>query len=51
MVQWFIQAHPLACAAALAVQEVIESENLLENIRVQGAYLSTRSKIRYLVFF
>lgn len=33
------QAHPLACAAALAVQEVIESENLLENIRIQGAYL------------
>ncbi|TFK26192.1 PLP-dependent transferase [Coprinopsis marcescibilis] len=35
------QAHPLACAAALAVQEVIESENLLENIRKQGAYLNS----------
>ena len=34
-----MQAHPLACAAALAVQEVIRSENLLENIREQGAYL------------
>ncbi|KAF9563918.1 PLP-dependent transferase [Agrocybe pediades] len=33
------QAHPLACAASLAVQEVIEKENLLENIRVQGDYL------------
>ncbi|GLB41852.1 putative class-III pyridoxal-phosphate-dependent aminotransferase family protein [Lyophyllum shimeji] len=35
------QGQPLACAAALAVQEVIESENLLENIRVQGAYLES----------
>ncbi|RDB23949.1 hypothetical protein Hypma_009168 [Hypsizygus marmoreus] len=33
------QCQPLACAAALAVQKVIESENLLENIRAQGAYL------------
>jgi len=33
------QAHPLACAASLAVQEVIEKENLLENIRTQGEYL------------
>ncbi|KAG5222615.1 PLP-dependent transferase [Salix suchowensis] len=33
------QAHPLACAASLAVQQVIKSENLLENIRTQGAYL------------
>ncbi|KAJ2934030.1 hypothetical protein H1R20_g3045, partial [Candolleomyces eurysporus] len=33
------KAHPLACAASLAVQEVIEEENLLENIRKQGAYL------------
>ncbi|KAG6821487.1 hypothetical protein H0H93_010211 [Arthromyces matolae] len=33
------QGHPLSCAAALAVQNVIESENLLENIRTQGAYL------------
>ncbi|KAK2463604.1 hypothetical protein APHAL10511_004355 [Amanita phalloides] len=33
------QAHPVSCAAALAVQEVIRSENLLENIRKQGAYL------------
>ncbi|KAF8906204.1 hypothetical protein CPB84DRAFT_1813845 [Gymnopilus junonius] len=33
------QAHPLACAASLAVQHVIEQENLLENIRSQGEYL------------
>ncbi|KAG6869211.1 hypothetical protein C0993_009074 [Termitomyces sp. T159_Od127] len=33
------QAHPVACAAALAVQNVIESENLLENVCKQGAYL------------
>ncbi|KAF8074929.1 hypothetical protein FPV67DRAFT_1559549 [Lyophyllum atratum] len=33
------QGQPLACAAALAVQGVINSENLLENIRQQGAYL------------
>ncbi|KAJ7678854.1 PLP-dependent transferase [Mycena polygramma] len=33
------QANPLSCAAALAVQKVIKSENLLENCRTQGAYL------------
>ncbi|THU90840.1 PLP-dependent transferase [Dendrothele bispora CBS 962.96] len=33
------QSHPLACAASIAVQEVIESENLLANCRKQGAYL------------
>lgn len=35
-----MQAHPLACAASLAVQKVIVSENLLENIRTQGDYLA-----------
>ncbi|KAE9398555.1 hypothetical protein BT96DRAFT_957548 [Gymnopus androsaceus JB14] len=34
------QANPLSCAAAVAVQEVIVEENLLENCRAQGAYLS-----------
>ncbi|KAF5335986.1 hypothetical protein D9611_006308 [Ephemerocybe angulata] len=38
--------NPLACAAALAVQEIIEEENLLENIRVQGAYLGDLLKER-----
>ncbi|OCH91485.1 PLP-dependent transferase [Obba rivulosa] len=35
------QAHPLSCAAALAVQKVIISESLLENVRVQGPYLES----------
>jgi E3 ubiquitin-protein ligase TRIP12 len=34
-----LQAHPLACAASLAVQKVIAEENLLENCRKQGVYL------------
>jgi len=33
------QAHPLACAAALAVQEVIMKENLLANVAAMGALL------------
>ncbi len=33
------QAHPMACAAALAVQEVIEGENLLANVNAMGALL------------
>jgi adenosylmethionine-8-amino-7-oxononanoate aminotransferase len=32
-------AHPVACAASLAVQDVIEEDNLLANVRAQGAYL------------
>jgi adenosylmethionine-8-amino-7-oxononanoate aminotransferase len=31
--------HPVACAAALAVQRVIESEGLLANVRHQGEVL------------
>jgi acetylornithine aminotransferase len=31
--------NPLACAAALAVLEVIEQEGLMENARIQGDYL------------
>lgn len=34
-----LQAQPLACAASLAVQKVIASENLLANVREQGVYL------------
>jgi len=41
------QAHPLACAASLAVQNVIEEENLLENIRIQGAYLGKLLQERF----
>lgn len=33
------QAHPIACAAALAVQEVIEQESLLSNVVEQGQLL------------
>jgi adenosylmethionine-8-amino-7-oxononanoate aminotransferase len=33
------QAHPVACAAALAVQEVIRDEDLLANVRAMGALL------------
>lgn len=33
------QAHPMACAAALAVQEVIEREDLLANVNAMGARL------------
>jgi adenosylmethionine-8-amino-7-oxononanoate aminotransferase len=32
-------AHPVACAAALAVQRVIRRDRLLENVRRQGARL------------
>jgi adenosylmethionine-8-amino-7-oxononanoate aminotransferase len=39
--------HPLACAAALAVQRVMRRDNLLENVRVQGAWLSRRLKERF----
>ncbi|WP_336055971.1 aspartate aminotransferase family protein [Nitratireductor sp. CH_MIT9313-5] len=31
--------HPTACAAALAVQKVIERDELLQNVREMGAYL------------
>jgi adenosylmethionine-8-amino-7-oxononanoate aminotransferase len=33
------QAHPVACAAALAVQEVIADGNLVENVNVMGERL------------
>ncbi|NJO32463.1 MAG: aspartate aminotransferase family protein [Rhodospirillales bacterium] len=34
--------HPLACAGALAVQQVIRRDNLLENVRRQGTHLARR---------
>src|ERR1043165_8199830 len=34
--------HAVACAAALAVQETIESEDLLANVRRMGGLLETR---------
>ncbi len=36
------QAHPVACAAAVAVQQVIREENLLENVQVMGRRLEER---------
>jgi adenosylmethionine-8-amino-7-oxononanoate aminotransferase len=39
--------HPLACAAALAVQQVIRRDALLANVREQGTYLSRRLKERF----
>jgi adenosylmethionine-8-amino-7-oxononanoate aminotransferase len=40
-------AHPVACAAALAVQEAIEADDLLSNVRKQGAYLAEQLKARF----
>ena len=36
------QAHPVACAAAVAVQEVMAEEGLVENCRAMGARLEQR---------
>lgn len=40
------QAHPVACAAAYEVQQVIQDENLLQNARDMGAYLEKTLKER-----
>jgi adenosylmethionine-8-amino-7-oxononanoate aminotransferase len=40
-------AHAIACAAALAVQDVIHDENLLERVRVAGAFLRERLLERF----
>jgi adenosylmethionine-8-amino-7-oxononanoate aminotransferase len=39
--------HPLACAAALAVQRVIRRDHLLANVREQGEYLLRRLQERF----
>lgn len=39
--------HPLACAGALAVQKVIRRDNLLGNVRRQGAHLARRLNERF----
>jgi adenosylmethionine-8-amino-7-oxononanoate aminotransferase len=39
--------HPLACAAALAVQRVIRRDDLLANVRQQGALLARRLQERF----
>ncbi len=40
-------AHPLACAAALAVQEVIRDENLLDRVKARGKLLEQRLTERF----
>ncbi|HEY4168333.1 MAG TPA: aspartate aminotransferase family protein [Reyranella sp.] len=39
--------HPLACAAGLAVQETIQRDNLLDNVRTMGAHLRRRLGERF----
>ncbi|MEQ8397839.1 aspartate aminotransferase family protein [Thalassobaculum sp.] len=39
--------HPAACAAGLAVQKVIQEDNLLENVRTQGAALRHALETRF----
>jgi len=41
------QAHPVASAAALAVQQVIRDEDLLANVRAMGAHLAERLVARF----
>lgn len=40
-------AHPLACAAALAVQDVIREDNLLEHVKQRGKQLEQRLTERF----
>jgi hypothetical protein len=40
-------AHPIACAAALAVQRVIQDDNLLECVRRRGHFLRARLTERF----
>src|SRR5215475_10092380 len=40
-------AHPLACAAALAVQEVIRDEHLLDRVKERGRQLEQRLTERF----
>jgi adenosylmethionine-8-amino-7-oxononanoate aminotransferase len=39
--------HPVACAAALAVQQVIEREDLLANVRARGQSFEARMRDRF----
>ena len=39
--------HPMACAAALAVQEVMARDHLLANVKAMGAHLTRRLKERF----
>ena len=39
--------HPMACAAALAVQETIARDRLLANVKAMGAHLARRLRERF----
>jgi len=39
--------HPVGCAAALAVQQVIRRENLLDNVKLQGERLDLKLRERF----
>lgn len=39
--------HPIACAAALAVQQVVERDRLLDNVKARGAQLGARLRERF----
>ncbi|RWA94523.1 aspartate aminotransferase family protein [Mesorhizobium sp.] len=39
--------HPMACAAALAVQDVIARDRLLDNVKAMGAHLARRLGERF----
>ena len=41
------QAHPVACAAAVAVQQVIAEDGLLDNVKAMGALLEQRLVERF----
>ena len=43
-----VQAHPMSCAGAVAVQKVIAAENLVENGRLMGEYLGRLLRERLL---
>lgn len=40
------QSHPVACAAALEVQRIVQDAKLVENVRLMGNYLETLLKER-----
>lgn len=40
------QGHPVSCAAALAVQQAIQEQSLLQNVRKMGAYLESQLRQR-----
>ena len=41
------QAHPVACAAALEIQRIIQEEGLLANVRVMGQRLDAQLRARF----